>query len=227
MHDHSESDRFPTQVNVKAVRINPLFVAAWIGVAMFSAPLLGQELALERLATRCDYTAGRITSHDPKGANQDFWVIAPGETRVLAEIKGPGSIVHFRDNITSRRAAPPTTSRPAHLLGRRARTERGGTDRRLLRDRLWIHRENRLRPDDYRPAARLDHRSRGFGGRPKLLHSHAVRPLGANDPDQRGEATKPALVRAQLPELCPASARSASTSTPSIVRARRRRRALT
>ncbi len=50
---------------------------------------------------RCDYTAGRIPSHDPKGSNQDFWVIAPGETRVLAEITGPGSIVHFRDNSTS------------------------------------------------------------------------------------------------------------------------------
>jgi Protein of unknown function (DUF2961) len=28
-------------------------------------------------------------------------VIAPGETRVLADLIGPGSIVHFRDNITS------------------------------------------------------------------------------------------------------------------------------
>ncbi|GEM_PF-2372865 len=99
MHNDSQSDRFTTQIKGKAGRLEPLFVAAWIGVAMFSAPLPGQELALERLATRCDYTAGRITAHDPKGSNQDFWVIAPGETRVLAEITGPGSIVHFRDNI--------------------------------------------------------------------------------------------------------------------------------
>ena len=101
MHNRSESDRFSTQIKGKAGRLERLFVAAWIGVSMFSAPLLGQELALDRLATKCNYTADRITSHDPKGTNQDFWVIAPGETRVLAEITGPGSIVHFRDNITS------------------------------------------------------------------------------------------------------------------------------
>ncbi len=101
MHNDSQSNRFTTQIKGKAGRLEPLFVAAWIGVAMFSAPLPGQELALDRLATRCDYTAGRITSHDPKGSNQDFWGIAPGETRVLAEITGPGSIVHFRDSITS------------------------------------------------------------------------------------------------------------------------------
>ena len=98
MHNQSQSDRFTTQIQGKAGRLEPVFVAAWIGVSMFSAPLPGQELALDRLATRCDYTAGRITSHDPKGSNQDFWVIAPGETRVLAEITGPGSIVHFHKN---------------------------------------------------------------------------------------------------------------------------------
>jgi len=101
MHNDSQSDRFTTQIKGRAGRLEPLFVAAWIGVAMFSAPLPGRELALDRLATRCDYTAGRITAHDPKESNQDFWVIAPGETRVLAEITGPGSIVHFRDSITS------------------------------------------------------------------------------------------------------------------------------
>ncbi len=101
MHNRSESDRFSTRLKGKAGRHERLFVAACIGLLLFSAPLLGQELALDRLATKCDYTAGRITSCDPKGSNQDFWVIAPGETRVLAEITGPGSIVHFRDNITS------------------------------------------------------------------------------------------------------------------------------
>ncbi len=59
----------------------------------------GQEL--ENLATVKDYQSHRITSDDPSGANNDWWVIKPGETRVLADIKGPGCIVHFRDNITS------------------------------------------------------------------------------------------------------------------------------
>ncbi len=52
MHNDSQSDRFASQIKGKAGRLEPLFVAAWIGVAMFSAPLPGQELALDRLATK-------------------------------------------------------------------------------------------------------------------------------------------------------------------------------
>jgi hypothetical protein len=36
----------------KAGRLEPVFVAAWIGVSMFSAPLLDQELPLDRLARK-------------------------------------------------------------------------------------------------------------------------------------------------------------------------------
>jgi D-arabinan exo alpha-(1,3)/(1,5)-arabinofuranosidase (non-reducing end) len=79
-----------------------LFVlAALAGLSFPGASTDGQEPSLDRLAQKCDYTAGRITSADPSGQNADFWTIAPGQTRVLAEIKGPGRIVHFRDNITS------------------------------------------------------------------------------------------------------------------------------
>jgi hypothetical protein len=65
-------------------------------------PAYAQEPSLERLPQKCDYTVGRITSADPRGLNEDFWKIAPGQTRVLAQIKGPGKLVHFRDNITSK-----------------------------------------------------------------------------------------------------------------------------
>ena len=37
----------------------------------------------------------RISSYDKTGRNQDFWLIGPGETRVLAEIEGPGKITHI------------------------------------------------------------------------------------------------------------------------------------
>ena len=37
----------------------------------------------------------RISSCDKTGRNQDFWLIGPGETRVLAEIEGPGKITHI------------------------------------------------------------------------------------------------------------------------------------
>jgi len=38
---------------------------------------------------------GRASSWDTTGRNADAWVIAPGETRVLADIKGPGQITHI------------------------------------------------------------------------------------------------------------------------------------
>ena len=39
--------------------------------------------------------AGRCSSWDTTGRNADAWSIAPGETRVLADIKGPGAIKHI------------------------------------------------------------------------------------------------------------------------------------
>jgi len=39
--------------------------------------------------------AGRISSWDTSGGNLDFWLLDPGETRVLADIKGPGAITHL------------------------------------------------------------------------------------------------------------------------------------
>ena len=38
---------------------------------------------------------GRASSWDTTGRNADAWRIEPGETRVLADIKGPGSITHI------------------------------------------------------------------------------------------------------------------------------------
>ncbi len=43
MHNQSQSDRFTTRIQGKAGRLEPVFVAAWIGVSMLSAPLLGAE----------------------------------------------------------------------------------------------------------------------------------------------------------------------------------------
>jgi hypothetical protein len=68
---------------------------------ILTVPLFGQDSSLEGLATAREFESHRITSADPSGGNADWWDIQPGQTRVLAEIQGPGSIVHFRDNITS------------------------------------------------------------------------------------------------------------------------------
>ena len=74
-----------------------------VGCAVFLLTLVvasGQDLSLESLPALQDFEAHRITSADPKGANEDWRVLKPGETLVLADIQGPGCIVHWRDNIT-------------------------------------------------------------------------------------------------------------------------------
>jgi hypothetical protein len=79
---------------------------AFISMAAFGAfPLLASCLRgedLESLATREDFESHRITSADPTGGNDDARKLEPGGTLVLADIQGPGRIVHFRDNITSK-----------------------------------------------------------------------------------------------------------------------------
>ncbi len=37
----------------------------------------------------------RFSSWDTSGRNTDFWRIEPGETKVLADITGPGCITHI------------------------------------------------------------------------------------------------------------------------------------
>jgi len=48
--------------------------------------------ALPRLRDR---RAGRVSSWDHDGGNYDRWIIAPGETAVLADIRGPAQITHI------------------------------------------------------------------------------------------------------------------------------------
>ena len=49
----------------------------------------------EQLTKRRHGRAGRASSWDVSGRNHDAWIIAKGETRVLADIKGPGRITHI------------------------------------------------------------------------------------------------------------------------------------
>jgi len=51
---------------------------------------------LSDLARICsDRRTGRFSSWDTSGRNRDFWVIPAGESRVLADIPGPGCITHI------------------------------------------------------------------------------------------------------------------------------------
>ena len=72
----------------------------WLAVFGAGALACGQEISLENLPALRDFESHRITSADPKGGNHDWRDLKPGETLVLADISGPGCIVHWRDNIT-------------------------------------------------------------------------------------------------------------------------------
>jgi hypothetical protein len=50
---------------------------------------------LEDLARISGGRSGRFSSYDTSGRNNDAWTIAPGETAVLADIRGPGRITHI------------------------------------------------------------------------------------------------------------------------------------
>jgi hypothetical protein len=56
--------------------------------ARFSPP----DLAIARVR---DARSGRVSSWDHRGRNQDAWMVGPGETRVLADLEGPGAVTHL------------------------------------------------------------------------------------------------------------------------------------
>lgn len=50
---------------------------------------------LDALARIRNARAGRAASWDTTGRNQDRWILEPGESRVLADLSGPGKITHI------------------------------------------------------------------------------------------------------------------------------------
>ena len=74
-------------------------VCRWIGttalVAVAASGTSGNNL-LEELTRPVSYRAGRVSSFDRTGGNNDALSgIRPGETAVLADIEGPGMITHI------------------------------------------------------------------------------------------------------------------------------------
>jgi len=50
---------------------------------------------IQQLSTLSAGRSGRSSSWDTSGRNADAWTIGPGESRVLADIPGPGAITHI------------------------------------------------------------------------------------------------------------------------------------
>ena len=82
---------------IKSMRV----LSIVLGLSLLAVDLPGQGISPDQLAKACDFEAHRITSTDPTGGNDDWRYLEPGATLVLADVKGPGCIVHLRDNITS------------------------------------------------------------------------------------------------------------------------------
>ena len=68
--------------------------------------MTGQLLGLD-IARVKDARTGRCSSYDQRGRNQDGWVIAAGESVVLADVQGPGAITHFFITTFCRRVIGP------------------------------------------------------------------------------------------------------------------------
>lgn len=64
-------------------------------IAIIMIPLISGASALEDLAQHQTFTAHRESSYDRSGGNGDAVPVPPGETKVLADIKGNGSITHI------------------------------------------------------------------------------------------------------------------------------------
>ena len=60
---------------------------------------------LGNLATLRDARSRRASSWDTTGGNADFWLIRPGETRTLADLRGPGCVRHIWMTTMSREDA--------------------------------------------------------------------------------------------------------------------------
>jgi hypothetical protein len=60
-----------------------------------NADLIEGRTMYRQLSTLSTAKTGRASSWDTNGRNQDAWVIPAGETRVLADIQGPGAITHI------------------------------------------------------------------------------------------------------------------------------------
>jgi len=69
-----------------------LVVLAGLGIISLAQARPEPDLSLARITSA---RTGRVSSWDTSGRNGDAWRLAPGEARVLADIKGPGSITHI------------------------------------------------------------------------------------------------------------------------------------
>lgn len=69
-------------------------VPAVVLILLAAAALAGQDI-LRNLGEKQDYRSRRVSSYDRSGGNRDSIAIGPGQTAVLAEVRGPAAIHHI------------------------------------------------------------------------------------------------------------------------------------
>ena len=143
--------------------------------ATFAQDVPGSPLnGLEKLK---NFETMRVSSSDAnwKNGNSDSRYIEPGGTLTIADLAGPGRIVHFWCTVAQNDPFYSQQADPAHVLGRRRTSERGMSHRRFLR-----HRARRG------PALHVDSDPRHLRrARAQLLLADAVPEVGAHHRDQR------------------------------------------
>ncbi|MEW6235798.1 MAG: DUF2961 domain-containing protein [Candidatus Omnitrophota bacterium] len=83
------------------MRFSRFAIFSFLFVLLQSAVFGQVRSPLESLSIAPNYESHRISSYDRNGYNADWISIEPGETRVLAEIDGPGAITHFWNTISA------------------------------------------------------------------------------------------------------------------------------
>ncbi|MGB9836487.1 MAG: DUF2961 domain-containing protein, partial [Candidatus Saccharicenans sp.] len=84
-------------MDFKPGQLKRQFLAVLILLVSFltTFSLLEAQNFLSGLEEKQNYRSKRISSYDPTGGNRDALTIAPGQTALLAEIKGPAAIHHM------------------------------------------------------------------------------------------------------------------------------------
>ena len=114
-----------------------LFLSSLLLIGLKPAALAQDSTLLSGVAVLTKgVTTKRVSSWDKTGGNADDVELKPGETLVIADIKGAFAIKHFWMTIAS--------DAPRHLrnsyygcTGTGEESERGKPSRRFFRNRLW------------------------------------------------------------------------------------------
>jgi hypothetical protein len=78
----------------KKITLNLVSIIILVSLTLILKVALAQNI-LSTLGEKQNYLSKRVSSYDRSGGNRDFLTIQPGQTVVLADIKGPAAIHHI------------------------------------------------------------------------------------------------------------------------------------